>query len=95
MTTMFSTPKLCNYPECKAIAKKTWALLPLCYGHHDTIRLETLKYYANRMPYDSRQHYLQIARLIKRVTPFYAQRVKKSDGIVKKTNEGGDEQSDS
>lgn len=92
--TMFSTPKLCSYPDCKSVAKKTWAMLDLCPGHHETIRLETLKYYDRRFTYDYRQHYLQIARLIKTITPFYAQCVRKGSGDVKKIDEGSDELSD-
>ncbi|CAH1215181.1 hypothetical protein PAECIP111891_04224 [Paenibacillus allorhizoplanae] len=84
--TRFRTAPVCNFPECTAVGRKTWALLPLCLDHHETIRLETLKYYANRMPYEHRQYYLQIARLIKRITPLNAQTVTKNGVLV---NKGG------
>jgi hypothetical protein len=35
----------CSYPGCTIPASKTWANVPLCIGHHDTIQTETLLYY--------------------------------------------------
>lgn len=73
---MFKSKKRCNYPECKNEPSKTWALVPLCELHHETIRLETGylggpgyygKKYFNGIPINSdvdRTHYNQISHLI-------------------------------
>lgn len=88
MTTTFKTPTICKYPECKSVARKSWALVNICTEHHEEIRLETLRYYANRMPYSQRENYLKIAGLIKEITPLYAQTVTKN-GVVR-SMDGGD-----
>lgn len=80
MTTMFRTPTLCKYPECTAVARATWALVPLCPGHHLTIRHETMNYYANKFGYQYRQHFLQIEPLARKIRESYSELVKRQSG---------------
>jgi hypothetical protein len=56
----------CKYPECGYRAEKTWALVPLCHAHFETIREETLRFYRlySCVNYSDRRHYLKIAHLI-------------------------------
>jgi hypothetical protein len=61
---MTRTPTICKYPDCTAVGKKNWSQVSLCQEHHEAIRLETIKYYANKLPYPQRQHFLRIAHLI-------------------------------
>ncbi|NOV04743.1 hypothetical protein [Paenibacillus planticolens] len=79
-TAMFKTPTLCKYPDCRAVARNTWAFVPLCPGHHQTIRFETMNYYANRFGYSHRQHYHQIEPLVKEAWQSYAEYVKRQRG---------------
>lgn len=57
---------VCMYPECRKVAKKTWALVPLCESHHEEIRKETKRYYVGtqQMKYTDRVEFLKIAKLI-------------------------------
>ncbi|WP_273128988.1 hypothetical protein [Bacillus weihaiensis] len=32
--------KKCCYPDCKKTATSTWAVVPLCIGHHKSIEKE-------------------------------------------------------
>lgn len=55
----------CKYPNCKGHATKTWALVPLCEGHFETIQTETTMFYKramsrNSVSAESRVHYLKI-----------------------------------
>ncbi|MDR6883053.1 hypothetical protein [Bacillus sp. 3255] len=77
MTAMFRTPTLCKYPDCKAVARAMWAFVPLCPGHHLTIRHETMNYYANKFSYQHRQHYLQIEPLVREAREAYSKLVKR------------------
>ncbi|OKP97741.1 hypothetical protein [Paenibacillus sp. P46E] len=55
----------CRYPDCKAAALQTWALVPLCAEHRELIREETERYYnQQKMPYHDRKHFMQIMPLI-------------------------------
>lgn len=54
----------CGYPDCRALSAGTFALVPLCQGHLDTIQQETRKWYAGQriMNYEEqRAEYLHIA----------------------------------
>jgi hypothetical protein len=56
----------CKYPGCMARGKETWALVPLCDGHHEAIRWETIKFYeGERVKTDDgyRPEYKKIAHL--------------------------------
>lgn len=35
----------CKFNECKKEATKNWALVPLCWRHHQAIRREQIQYY--------------------------------------------------
>ncbi|WP_046655304.1 hypothetical protein [Paenibacillus larvae] len=56
----------CEYPGCKKAAQETFALVPLCKWHCNTITEETRQYYGNRSPKYKIQRpmYCKIARLI-------------------------------
>lgn len=57
----------CKLPDCKVTATKTWALVPICEGHHETIEAETDKYYlarSNKPEHMVRPYYMQISHLI-------------------------------
>lgn len=55
----------CQYPDCKAAATRTWALVPLCQDHQSAIKAETLRYYAvHSVSYQDRVEYLKIMHLI-------------------------------
>lgn len=54
----------CHYPSCKANGTKTWALVDLCEEHHEAIERETRHYYAKRLGYQGRLHYMGIMQLI-------------------------------
>ena len=56
----------CKYPGCGKRGDKTWALVPLCGDHFETIRAESKKYFAGsqHMKYEDREHYRKIAKLI-------------------------------
>jgi hypothetical protein len=53
----------CQYPGCPAHASKTWALVPLCDGHHEAIRWETERFYFERIKRGEREHYAKIEAL--------------------------------
>lgn len=56
---------VCQYPQCRNLASTTWARVPLCDGHYESIRAETVSYYrSSTIKYSDRPHYLKIARLI-------------------------------
>ncbi|MNI91177.1 hypothetical protein D3C73_1488000 [compost metagenome] len=54
----------CMYPDCKAVATETWALVPVCQDHHGEIEKETKHYYQKRIAYDARIAYKRIIPLI-------------------------------
>lgn len=62
----------CQYPHCGREASETWALVPLCKGHYEDIRIETYAYYRGRRNRNvvisnqsDRVSYLEISHLIK------------------------------
>lgn len=54
----------CQYPDCKAAATETWALVPLCEHHREAVRAETAQYYNRRITYHMRHFYMGIMPLI-------------------------------
>lgn len=54
----------CKFPDCRNEAYKTWALVPLCKEHYESIKLETEMYYngegKNRLSYSEREIFLSI-----------------------------------
>lgn len=54
----------CNFPKCKQQTQGTWALVPLCTDHLETIQEETDLYYIKKLTYEGRENYLQIAERI-------------------------------
>ena len=59
--------KRCQFPDCPDFSKHTWANVPLCTFHYETIMSETEEHYAvgnRRFSYEDRYFYLKIAHLI-------------------------------
>jgi len=54
----------CNFPKCTNHAVGTWALVPLCMDHLEKIESETDLYYIQKLTYEGRDNYLQIAERI-------------------------------
>lgn len=46
--------KRCNVKHCRMPATMTWALVPICEGHHADIRAEQMRYYAKKIESDER-----------------------------------------
>jgi hypothetical protein len=62
-----SSPPMCKYPGCKMRSHTTFALIPLCNEHNETIRRETDLYYNKRLNAklsELRPHYRKIEKLI-------------------------------
>lgn len=70
----------CKYPDCDLVAKASWALVPICFAHHELIETETFQHYNKRLGNAEREHYLKI----KHLTPFksirHAREDNKTDG---------------
>lgn len=54
----------CKYPGCRLWAMTRFALVPLCQGHGNTIRMETSLYYMGKGDAE-RPHYQRIKPLIR------------------------------
>ncbi|CAH1054069.1 hypothetical protein [Paenibacillus pseudetheri] len=50
--------------HCHSVATHTWALVPLCQEHFETVKKETELYYKKRIAYAARLTYLSIIHLI-------------------------------
>lgn len=53
----------CKYPGCTIVAKGTFALVPLCDSHNAAIRIETNRYYLERIGRNERVQYKTIEHL--------------------------------
>lgn len=58
----------CRYPHCHQDVHKTWALVPLCKEHYESIAKETQRYYQGqgrqKISDDERAYYHTIKPLI-------------------------------
>jgi putative ribosome biogenesis GTPase RsgA len=57
----------CQFPNCKHVADKTWALVDLCEDHYQDIKKETYQYYNGKRQFkiyqEDRTSYFAIAHL--------------------------------